>query len=363
MIQLMLLVALVLLAGMVLYLLFGYRRFPRLRQVRPRALSWLLALLCLAPVCLFFVINTWSVMIVVLHLFFFWLICDLAGLLIRALSGRRERKRYLEGLAAILLTVVYLAAGWFNAHHVFRTQYELQTAKDLGADRLRVVEIADLHLGITLDGEDFYDQCRRINQEHPDLVVVVGDYVDDDSDYQDMLAASRALGSLETTYGVYFVFGNHDKGYYAYRNFNSQQLRAALRENGVTVLEDETLLIADTVYLIGRQDRSVGDRMDIADLTRELDKDKYSIVLDHQPNDYARESAAGVDLVLSGHTHGGHIFPAGQIGLAMGANDRIYGTEVRKGTTFVVTSGISGWAIPFKTGTWSEYVVIDISRT
>lgn len=363
MIRLLLLVVLALLAGMVLYILFGYRRFPRLEQVRPKALSWGLSLLCLAPVGLFFFVNAWSVMIVLLHLFVFWVFCDLAGKLIRVLVHRRDRRHYVEGIAAILLTVVYLSVGWYNAHHVSRTQYTFQTQKDLGVDRLRVVEIADLHLGITLDGEAFYDQCQRINQERPDLVVVVGDYVDDDSCYEDMLVASRALGSLETTYGVYFVFGNHDKGYYTYRDFSSVQLRQALEDNRVTVLEDETVLIGDCVSLVGRQDRSVADRLDMGALTRDLDPDTYSIVLDHQPNDYLSESEAGVDLVLSGHTHGGHIFPAGQLGLAMGANDRIYGAEVRDKTTFVVTSGISGWAIPFKTGTWSEYVVIDITQT
>ncbi|MBQ9188951.1 MAG: metallophosphoesterase, partial [Clostridia bacterium] len=85
-----------------------------------------------------------------------------------------------------------------------------------------------------------------------------------------------------------------------------------------------------------------------------------TVMLDHQPNDYAAEAAAGMDLVLSGHTHGGHIFPAGQIGLWIGANDFLYGTTRIGQTDFVVTSGISGWAIPFKTGTFSEYVVIDL---
>ena len=65
-------------------------------------------------------------------------------------------------------------------------------------------------------------------------------------------------------------------------------------------------------------------------------------------------------IIISGGGTGGHIFPAGQIGLMMGANDSRYGVQSRNGTTFVVTSGISGWAIPFKTGTFSEIVVIDI---
>ena len=99
----------------------------------------------------------------------------------------------------------------------------------------------------------------------------------------------------------------------------------------------------------------------MSELMKGLDKSKYTIVIDHQPNAYDEEADSGADLVLSGHTHGGHIFPAGQIGLLIGANDRVYGTEKRENTNFVVTSGISGWAIPFKTFTISEYVVIDIN--
>ena len=100
----------------------------------------------------------------------------------------------------------------------------------------------------------------------------------------------------------------------------------------------------------------------MSDLTAGLDKSKYMIVLDHQPNDYEAEAIEGSDLVLSGHTHGGHLFPAGQIGKLMGANDRVYGTERRGTTDFIVTSGISGWAIPFKTGTFSEFVIIDVKK-
>ena len=99
----------------------------------------------------------------------------------------------------------------------------------------------------------------------------------------------------------------------------------------------------------------------MAELAAGLDPDKVSVVLDHQPNDYDAQAAAGVDYVLSGHTHGGHIFPAGIIGLLMGANDANYGVERRGNTTFVVTSGISGWAIPFKTGAKSEFVIMDIA--
>ena len=127
------------------------------------------------------------------------------------------------------------------------------------------------------------------------------------------------------------------------------------------VMLDDAELVADTFYVIGRRDKSVKERLSMEELVKPLDPKKYKIVLDHQPNDYDAEAAAKVDLVLSGHTHGGQLIPINRIGELIGANDRTYGMEQRDSTTFIVTSGISDWAIDFKTGTKSEYVVISIA--
>ena len=91
-------------------------------------------------------------------------------------------------------------------------------------------------------------------------------------------------------------------------------------------------------------------------------KGKYVICLDHQPNDYAEEADCKMDLVLSGHTHGGQFWGLGIIGVWMGANDAYYGYERRKNTDFIVSSGIGDWAIDFKTGCISEYIVVNIKR-
>ena len=99
------------------------------------------------------------------------------------------------------------------------------------------------------------------------------------------------------------------------------------------------------------------------ELVSGLDKNKFIIVMDHQPNDYEKEAKARVDLVLSGHTHGGQLFPLNKVGEWIGANDKTYGIERRGQTNFVVTSGLSDWAIRFKTGTKSELVVIDIMHS
>lgn len=349
--------------GGLIYLIRGFRRFSFIKELGNRSipLSWAVTLLPFAGIACFAFINVWSVMIVLIHLFFFWLAADLIGKLIRRCL-KKERRRNIEGCIAIVFTAAYLGIGWYMAHHVFRTEYSFTTSKNIGGDSLRIVEIADLHLGITLDGDQFEEQCRRIDSESPDVVIVAGDFVDDESEKDDMITACSALGNIDTDYGVYFIFGNHDKGYYNSRDFSADDLRAELEKNGVIILEDECVLVNDSFYIIGRQDKSEDERAPMSELIKDTDDSKYVIVADHQPNDYANEADAGADLVLSGHTHGGHVFPAGQIGLLIGANDRIYGTETRGSTDFVVTSGISGWAIPFKTGTFSEYVVIDIKK-
>ncbi len=344
------------------FLATRFHKFAFMRELaeKRKTLSWLL---CLAPPAAFgcaALRNAFSSAVVMLHLILFWILADAAGWIVRK-AAKKPFRRYYEGALAILVTAAYLAVGWYNFHNVRRTAYTVLTGKTIPGGHVRVVAVSDAHLGAFLDGGRFAGEMERVQSEDPDLVVVTGDFVDDDSRRADMVRACGALGDLETTYGVFYIPGNHDAGYSAARRgFDMDDLRATLAENGVVVLEDGIAGLDGGLSVVGRKDRSSAYRAEIGALAERLDPSGFSIVLDHQPNDYENEAAAGVDLVISGHTHGGHIWPAGLIGLLAGANDRVYGTETRDGTVFVVTSGIGGWGIPFKTGTFSEYVVIDI---
>lgn len=307
-------------------------------------------------------LGSMNAVVCLLHLTVFWLISDIVFLIIKK-ARKTDFRRYYAGGAAFIITFAYLLAGWILANNVWQKNYVIETKKNVGD--IRVVQIADSHIGTTFDGKEFAEYIKEIGETSPDVLLITGDYVDDDTSKDDMTEACAALGELETKYGVYFVFGNHDKGYYnnSVRGYGAAELTDELESNGVTVLQDETVLIDDRFYIIGRQDRSAGAaRATMDELVSELDKDKFSIVMDHQPGDYDAEEAAGVDLVLSGHTHGGQMIPIGPIGELMGANDKTYGMEKRTNTSFIVTSGISDWAIRFKTGCRSEYVVIDIKE-
>lgn len=309
------------------------------------------------------ILGSMNAMVIMIHCLIIWILCDLVGYLAER-KRNRPFERYYAGAAAILTVVLYLGVGWYLAHNVWSTEYRISTDKEVGS--LRIVQIADSHVGTTFDGVGFARWMEQLQKENPDVVVVTGDYVDDDTTKEDMVRSCQALGSLQTTYGVFFAFGNHDKGYYgdAYRGYSGDDLIAELEKNGVRVLQDESVLLDNRFYIIGRQDRSEdsrgGSRLEMEELVKGLDADKYQIILDHQPQDYDAQERSGVDLVLSGHTHGGQLFPINKVGEWTGVNDKVYGLEKRSNTNFIVTSGISDWAIKFKTGCKSEYVVIDV---
>ena len=333
-----------------------------------KAAGWIIsATVFLIPAVLCWVLLGYmNAIIIMIHLVLFWAIAELVQYIVKKCRKKKMHRSY-ASVAALLITVIYLGTGMVQAYHVWQTDYSIQTSKIEGS--LRIALIADSHMGTTFHSSGFRKHVQHIMKQDPDVVVIAGDFVDEDSSREDMTEACRALKDLDTPYGTYFVFGNHDKGNYgSSRGYTGDDLAAELKKNSVTVLQDENVPIGDDFYLIGRQDASEedfgGSRADIGDLMHGLDRKRFSIVLDHQPCDYDAEAAAGADLVLSGHTHGGQMIPLMQLmrRFHIGGTDNVYGKEKRRNTDFIVTSGISDWAVRFKTGCRSEYVMIDINR-
>ncbi|MBR1648330.1 MAG: metallophosphoesterase [Alphaproteobacteria bacterium] len=309
-----------------------------------------------------FLINFMNAIVCVVYFALIWLICDFIFMIIEKIR-KVCFSRYYSGGLALIISIAALCFGWYNDHHVWKTEYNLTTTKNI--EPLKIALIADSHLGTTFDAEGFKAHLAEIKKQNPDMLIIAGDFVDDGTTREEMFKAADALKEMKN---VYFVFGNHDNGYYGpeYRGFSGMDLIWALEQNNVKVLLDEEKE-KNGIYIIGRKDFSFekelgGHRKSMQELTAELDKNKYMIVADHQPADYDNQAQSGVDLVVSGHTHGGQLFPFNQVGKWIGANDRIYGHERRKATDFIVTSGISDWAIKFKTGTKSEYVIINIRK-
>ena len=350
-----------------IYMIWSTARFPSIRNLA-HGNRLLLVIIPTAIVAGLFALCalTMSFMnaaVVFIHFAIFRLLFGLAGLIANKVSGTSDSRItfYWQGWGSFVLSVLYLCTAFFLCHHVWVKTYDITTDKAVG--NLKIAMFADSHIGTTFDGEGFAKQMERINAENPDIVFIVGDFVDDGSNREDMIRACEALKELDAPYGVWYVHGNHDKGYYssARRGFSSTDLRIQLRKNGVKVMEDTVEIAGGKIAVVGRNDKSSGDRKQISELVDGIEDDKYIIVLDHQPSDYEAESASKADLVLSGHTHGGQLIPITYVGEWTGQNDRTYGYEKINRTDFIVTSGISDWELKFKTGAKSEYVIINVN--
>ncbi len=341
------------------YLTVAVGRFALIRRFRPAwkriALSFgIIAVLFLTVSVLLSPVDAFVVFMHALVFFLFY------GIVFRVISlfGKTEFRVNWPGWLAVVSTAAVLSAAYFLCHHVWQTEYSLTTAKEIAP--IRIALISDSHIGTTFDGDGFAAHIERIGRQSPDIVLIAGDFVDDSSKRADMEKACEALGKMDARYGVWFAYGNHDKGYSQNgRDFNAADLAQALETNGIHILEDDAVSVGD-FCLVGRKDASSSRRKELSELLTAVDPDRYIIVIDHQPSDYEKESLTAADLVVSGHTHGAQLFPLKYIGEGFGINDRSYGYERRNGTDFIVTSGISCWAMNFKTGTKSEYVILSV---
>ncbi|MCL2129519.1 MAG: metallophosphoesterase, partial [Treponema sp.] len=189
----------------------------------------------------------------------------------------------------------------------------------------------------------------------------------DISTIKDLPGIAKELVRLSAPLGVYASQGNHDVDRRSGRdNSGTDRIKEFLESTGIKFLLDEVELIEGRFYLVGRRDgRPIGSsrrRLPAGELLEGLDKTKPLIIMDHQPADYLALEESGADLILSGHTHGGQIFPGSLITATMYRN---YGAQhygYFKGRTVqgIISSGAGVWGPAIRMGTNSEVAVINI---
>lgn len=309
------------------------------------------------------------VSIIMLHIVFIGLIVQFVNFLIKKIVNKKYddkfsvwKKIYGSGVLPILLTVVVMILGCFNLHNVVSTNYTVYTDKPIRTDGYRVALIADVHFGVSLDSEKLKQKCDEISDDNVDFVILCGDIVDNSTTADEMKTVFETFGKIQSKYGVFYTYGNHDRPMSLLKSDYTQEELANVIENaGITILQDETEIINGELALIGREDRMKDNRNSVDALVTVIDTDKFILVADHQPNQYDENVQANVDLIVSGHTHGGQIFPLNVVMKVFGINDGVYGQYMlSENTQAIVTSGLAGWSYPIKTAAPAEYVIIDI---
>jgi predicted MPP superfamily phosphohydrolase len=275
-----------------------------------------------------------------------------AGMRTDAASGGGIAFRYILAAAA----VICLLGMWNAARPRLRTE-TIDIAKAAGGIReMKIVVASDFHLSPVLRMRFLDRTLAKIKALEPDLILLPGDIVGEDTPAADREKIAAAFRTLKPKYGVFACTGNHE--YFGDLEKNLE----TLRQGGVHVLLDQSELVSGAFYILGRKDptgRRTGEtRAAWPALVAGLDPAKPWIALDHQPIKLDEAVAAGIDLLLCGHTHNGQMFPITQINWFVYEHN--WGL-FRKGRTFVdVTSGVGTWGPPVRIGTIPEIVLITL---
>ena len=230
---------------------------------------------------------------------------------------------------------------------------------DPALDGFRIVTFSDGHLSATYGGRRFERLVELVNEQRPDVVAIVGDLVD--GDVPELAQEAAPLADLVSEQGVFFVTGNHE--YFVDTNAWLRHLPTL----GVDVLRNERVALrrgAATVDLAGIDDRTAaasglpGHGADLAAALDGRDDDVPVVLLAHQPVMVEQAAAAGVDLQLSGHTHGGQLWPFDYaIRLDQPATE---GLSRHGDTQLYVTSGAGYWGPPMRIGARPEVTVVEL---
>ena len=247
------------------------------------------------------------------------------------------------------VSIVGLAV--FNAYSPVVHRLTVTTDKPLSKP-MTIALASDTHLGRWFGNRQLNKLASLIELQNPDVVVLAGDIMNDTTYYYDKNNMHEQLSKLHAPLGVYAVLGNHDY------SGNQVKIANAVADAGINVIDNKSILLDDSVWLVGRSDETDPMRPTAARLLTQVDTSKPVIFLEHSPAAMNEISALPVDLHLSGHTHGGQIFP--MTILIHWLQPLVYGAKQLGGTEFLVTSGYGFGAVPFRLGTRSEIWMITL---
>ncbi|MGA5219320.1 metallophosphoesterase [Streptomyces cinereoruber] len=270
-------------------------------------------------------------------------------------SRRLFVSRVVGGTAAAVAlgTVGYGTYGVLRGPRVKRVTVPLAKIPR-AAHGYRIAVVSDVHLGPILGRAHTQRIVDAINSTQPDLIAVVGDLVD--GTVENLGPAAEPLARLRARHGSFFVTGNHE--YFS----GADAWVDHVRELGLRPLRNERLEIAAGFDLAGVDDvagESEGQGPDFVRALGDRDRARAAVLLAHQPIVVHDAVRHGVDLQLSGHTHGGQLWPGNL--LAELANPTVAGLERYGDTQLYVSRGAGAWGPPVRVGAPSDITVVELA--
>ncbi|MEU3691684.1 metallophosphoesterase [Streptomyces narbonensis] len=270
-------------------------------------------------------------------------------------SRRLFVSRVVGGSAAAVAlgTVGYGTYGVLRGPRVKRVTVPLAKVPR-AAHGYRIAVVSDIHLGPILGRAHSQRIVDTINSTQPDLIAIVGDLVD--GTVENLGSAAEPLARLRARHGSFFVTGNHE--YFS----GADAWVDHVRELGLRPLRNERVEIAAGFDLAGVDDvagESEGQGPDFGRALGDRDRTRAAVLLAHQPIVIHDAVRHGVDLQLSGHTHGGQLWPGEY--LADLANPTVAGLERYGDTQLYVSRGAGAWGPPVRVGAPSDITLVELA--
>ncbi|WP_042202149.1 metallophosphoesterase [Paenibacillus camerounensis] len=261
------------------------------------------------------------------------------------------------GATLLLLLAVFLIWGSRNAWSTIVRSHPIRLDKSTGTSSPLTVAVAsDLHLGNIVGNRHLRKMVAEINRMNPDIVLLAGDVLDDSIEPFIRNRMSEQLKQLKARHGVYAVLGNHE-----YYGGSIAQYTRVMADIGIKVLQDEVVETGG-VYIVGRKDKTAesmeGGRKSVAALLEGLDHSRPILMMDHQPTGFDIAAKAGVDVLLSGHTHRGQIAPNHWITRRLFELD--WGYLLKEKLHVIVSSGYGTWGPPIRLASRSELIKLEV---
>ena len=279
------------------------------------------------------------------------------------ITGWRQRRRVAPRRAAPLRTIasglVQIARAAFAEPYQLAVERRAVGLKRLPRelDGLKVVQLSDVHHGPLTSRAQIERAVEVANSLQPDLVALTGDYVSHERRY--VQPCAEMLGRLRARRGVYAVLGNHDNW------VDAALVTDLFSAEGIRVLKNEGFRFEDrgaSFWLAGVDDTMVG----LEDLPLALAgsrADEFKLLLAHNPVILRRAARSGVDLVLSGHTHGGQVAWRNERSASGRVRRRILRGLARRGETQIyVTRGLGTVVLPVRYGCPPEVTLLTLRR-
>ncbi len=261
-------------------------------------------------------------------------------------------------LSVSLITALLLFIGALYANSPVITEQNITLRKGKGTGgSITMAMVTDIHMGVIVKNAHLEKMATLINEIHPEIVLLGGDQFDENlkpvikNDLGDILKA------ISSKYPTYAITGNHE--FYG----GIEEACRYMEEHSVILLRDRGVKIKNQFYLIGRDDKTKNDfekekRKFLKDILIDTDRNYPLILMNHNPAGINDASEEGIDLMLSGHTHHGQLWPLNYITSKIYQVDRGYGKI--GGTQVYVSTGFGTWGPPVRLGSRPEVVKLTI---